>query len=264
MTPYEHLVLSFEGPIARITLNRPKALNALSMGLLAELLAAIRAAEEYADARLLVLEGQGRAFCGGFDLQGVASLFMGGGGPKAETLRPLAVMGEEVVTALDSTRLVTIASVHGYAIGGGFLLMSACDLRVVTEDTVCAIPEVDIGLPLVWGGVPLLVRELGPSLARDLVMTCRRFRPRDLPDTGFFHRLVDADNRVETVAALAKSLGAKPALALSQTKQQFLQRDGRREGRCDADLALEALMDPAFLPNAMRYLQGLRGKRSQD
>jgi enoyl-CoA hydratase/carnithine racemase len=121
-------------------------------------------------------------------------------------------------------RATTIAQVHGYAIGGALLLMMACDLRVVAEGTVFSIPEVDIGIPLAWGGIPRLVREIGPALTKELVMTCRRFTPEEAKGAGLVNRVVPEAALAEEVEKLAAELAGKPSVPVIITKESARRR----------------------------------------
>jgi enoyl-CoA hydratase/carnithine racemase len=114
---------------------------------------------------------------------------------------------------------VTISQVHGYAVGGGVVLMAACDLRVAAEDAVFFIPEIELGIPLAWGGIPRLVREIGPALTKELVMTCRRFTPQEAKTIGFLNRVVPAAQLESEVERLAQEIIDKPSVPVRITKE---------------------------------------------
>ena len=118
--------------------------------------------------------------------------------------------------ALERMRALTVAQVQGYAVGGGFLLMAACDLRVVAEDAVFFIPEVELGLPLAWGGVPRMVREIGPALTKELIITCRRFGPREV--APMVNRIVPPERLEEETLDLARRLTSMPTVPAAITK----------------------------------------------
>ena len=261
MSTYQTLSLTVEGAVAHVTLARPDAMNALGPETLQELLAAFESIDQRDDVRVVVLEGEGRAFSVGFDLRAMASL-MGAGLPSEAEIKEAALVGERMLDVLGRLKAVTIASVHGYAIGGGFLIMAACDLRVVSEGTMLSIPEVDIGLPLIWGGVPLLVRELGPGLTRDLVLTCRRFGPEELQGCGFIQQLVEPSNRQQKTAELAQRLASKPPVSLALAKQQLQRAAGLvSSAGTDAELFATAILHPDFIPTAMAYVQKIQAKQ---
>jgi enoyl-CoA hydratase/carnithine racemase len=116
-------------------------------------------------------------------------------------------------------RAVTIAQVQGYAVGGGVVLMAVCDLRVAAEDASFFIPEIDLGIPLAWGGIPKLVREIGPAMTKELVMTCRRFSPMEAKAIGFIIRVVPPAKLQTEVEELARELLAKPSVPVAITKE---------------------------------------------
>ena len=120
--------------------------------------------------------------------------------------------------AIEEMRSVTIARIHGWCVGGGFVLASACDLRVAAASTRFSIPEVDLGIPLTWGAIPRLVRDIGPALTKELVMTCRTFDADEARSIGFLNRVVADDNLVAAVDELAATLAGKAKLALLATK----------------------------------------------
>ena len=126
------------------------------------------------------MRGNGRAFTAGADL---AAFTDGGGVDRAGT-----DAGRVMAEAITAMQAVTVAAIHGHCVGGGVVLAATCDLRVAAEDVRFVIPEVDLGIPLAWGGIPRLVREVGPAATRDLVMTCRPFGAAEAQALGFVNR----------------------------------------------------------------------------
>ena len=155
--------------IAILEFARPNNLNALSRQCLSELVTASTWLGQQSEVRVVIIRGQGRAFCAGFDLNDFATA-----DPNI-SLHASADLGRLATEALTNIPQVTIAAVHGHCVGGGVVLAGACDLRVASDDARFSIPEVDLGIPLAWGGIPRLVREIGPTATRELVLTCRPF-----------------------------------------------------------------------------------------
>lgn len=202
-------------PVASIVLNRPDRLNALSRVVLREIAAIARwldAADTAADIKVVVVRGEGRAFCAGFDLDDFTSLDGGG------SSRDSADLGRIAAEALTDTRPLTVAAVHGHCVGGGLVLAAACDLRIASDDVRFSIPEVDLGIPLAWGGIPRLTRELGPAITKELVLTCRPFDAEEAKALRFLNRVVPADELVSTAEALAHELAGKSTFSLRATK----------------------------------------------
>ena len=267
---YETLRTRSEGAIGRLTLARPDRLNAIGLSMMREIRAAAQAFDAQPQVRVVVVEGEGRSFCAGADLKDspVAEATPREGGPSWAERREVGQMGLRMADALEGMRAVTIARVHGHAVGGGLVLMAACDLRVVAEDTVLSIPEVDLGIPLAWGGIPRLVREIGPALTKELVMTCRRFTPREARAAGFVNRVVAPERLDAEVDALAATLAAKPSVPVTITKEH-VNAIARHNGEgstafADGDALLASVFDPESLEAARNYRKrALGGAGSQ-
>ena len=139
------------------------------------------------------------------------------------------------------------------------LLVAACDLRVAADDVRFSIPEVDLGIPLAWGGIPRLVRELGPAITKELVLTCRPFGAAEAHALRFVNRVVPADRVAAEADALAAELASKPWFSLRATKTQVnaaldeIAGTGRSSN--DADSMVAALADEESRSTARAYLE---------
>ena len=163
--------------------------------------------------KVVVISGEGRSFSAGFDLSDPTWAELG---PPEQS----AVVGRAMAEAIGRMEALTIASIHGHCVGGAVVLASACDLRVVAAGATFRIPEVDLGIPLFWTGVPRLTRELGPALTKELILTGRSFDAVEAHAIRFANRLVADDELEGQTNALAAELAAKPALVLRATKRQ--------------------------------------------
>lgn len=239
-----------DGARGVVVLCRPRKRNALGREVLQGLAEAAAWFDGRPEVRVIVLQGEGPSFCGGADIEDFAALLSGG--DLHESGRQIAAVGRAAIDAIRGLSAVTVASVHGHAIGGGLLLMAACDLRVAADDLVMSLPEVDLGIPLTWGGLALLQAEVGVGRTRDLVMTGRRWTAEEAHAAGFVHRCVPADDRQRVTEALVQGLLEKPALPLSMTKTQL--RGPVDEG----ELLGRALADPGFMTAATAYLMKAR------
>jgi enoyl-CoA hydratase/carnithine racemase len=209
-----------QGPRGRLVLNRPERLNAVNATMLRELAQAARWFDEHRELRVVIVSGAGRAFCAGADLKdSPAGEAFADGGKSWLYRREAGQYGLRAADALEQMRAVTIAQVHGWAVGGGVVLTAVCDLRVAADDAVFFIPEVDLGLPLAWGGIPRLVREIGPAMTKELVMTCRRFGAAEGKALGFLNRVVPPSQLEPEVEALAAELAEKPSVPVVVTKE---------------------------------------------
>jgi enoyl-CoA hydratase/carnithine racemase len=238
--------------VATVVLHRPERLNALSRVLLGELVDACRWLDDRHELKVVVVRGEGRCFSAGFDLDDFASA-----GPDVSP-RAAADLGRLAAEALTDVRALTIAAVHGHCVGGALVLAAACDLRLAADDARFSIPEVDLGIPLAWGGIPRLVRELGPAITKELVLTCRPFDAAEAHSLRFVNRVVPAAELVTAAEALAAELATKPAFALRTTKQQVNavteEIAGTRRNANDADTLAVALHDPESRAASRRYL----------
>ena len=249
---YSTLEVSAEGAIGRIWLNRPKSLNALSIELLTELADAARYFDSQSQIRTVIIAGRGRAFCAGADLQGFPQLDDAG-------LRAAADAGRVMADALEAMQAVTIAQIHGWCVGGGLVLAAACDLRLAADDARFSIPEVDLGIPLAWGGIPRLVREIGPALTKELVLTCRTFDADEARSAGFLNRSLGADGLAEAVQALAEQIATKPAQPVLATKRHTnavtANMIGLDRSWSDADSLIAGLLDPECTQAREAYIK---------
>ena len=249
---FKTLDVEVEDRVGRVTMNRPEKLNALSRELMSEIVQLGAWLKLREDIRVIVFSGAGRSFCAGFDLNDFSSASAG------ESPRQAADLGRLATNALTDVPQLTIAAVHGHCVGGGVVFVAACDLRVATTETTFTIPEVDLGIPLAWGGIPRLVREIGPALTKELVLTCRPFGADEAKSIGFINQVVAPGDLETTVTELAENLASKTLYSLHSTKQQVnavmeeIAGTGRSAG--DADMLVYAMRDPESREATARYL----------
>jgi len=201
--------------IGTLTINRPERRNALSWTVIAELRAAVRAARDDPEVRVLVLTGAGdKAFCAGADLTGMAdgASFLELHAGRAE----LAGLFDE----LWSLGKPTLARVRGFALAGGFGLALACDLVVASSDAQFGTPEIDVGLWPYMITVPLS-RSMAPKKALELMLTGRRVPADEGERLGFVNRVVAPEELDHAVAELASTLAAKPPAVMRLGRDSF-------------------------------------------
>lgn len=258
MTKYETIEVHVDGPRASLQLARPDVLNALSSVVLAEIEQAAMELDDLPDLKVVVVSGQGRAFCAGADVNGFAD----------QASRRQRDQGWRTARALEQLGAVTVARIQGWCVGGGVVLASACDLRVAADDARFLIPEVDLGIPLAWGGIPRLVREIGPALTKELVMTCRPFDAAEAQRIGFVNRVVAPTDLDAAVESLVGSLVDKASFALLSVKAhtnavaESMVHTGGSWG--DAELLWAGFMDPEGAEARARYVERLAQRRNSD
>ena len=210
---YETIKLTIEPPIAWITLNRPEKLNAINRKMINELMAVINRLENepFDKVRVIVIKGAGRAFSAGADL----TMFSEEEPTEAYlTSRML----QELTNKLEALNRPVIAMIHGYALGGGFELALACDLRIASEDAVLGLPEVTLGLMPGSGGVKRLVRLIGLGKAKELVLTGVRLTAREAEELGIVNKVVPLNELENEVKSIALKLAEEPPIALMIAK----------------------------------------------
>jgi enoyl-CoA hydratase/carnithine racemase len=140
---------------------------------------------------------------------------------------------------------------------------AACDLRVATDSARFSIPEIDLGIPLAWGGIPRLVREIGPALTKELVITCREFSPAEAKAAGFLNRVVDETELDTAVETLANQVASRPVFPVAATKAHVnavtAQMVGAGRAWSDADSLIGGLLDPECEAARQAYVRA-RGR----
>ena len=209
-----------EAGVAGITLNRPEARNALSLELIEALAAAVEAVASDRSVRVVVLAGEGKSYCAGMDLKGVL----------ADPVRMGMMLRTLAMVTLKIRRLAvpTIARVQGAAMGGGCGLMVVPDFAVTHPEAKLGYPEVSLGVcPAVVA--PWLIRKIGPGRARAMLIAGGAIDGREAHQIGLASHLCPLEKLDETTNALAQSLVAGGAEALSETKRWLNELDGSLE-----------------------------------
>jgi enoyl-CoA hydratase/carnithine racemase len=260
---FDTIEVAVDGARGELTLARPAKLNPLSSHTLGEIEAAARWFDGFDDLKVVVVSGQGRAFSAGAD---VSSFGAASAEQAARSPRDDGDSGWRMARAMDEMRAVTVAKIRGWCVGGGLVLAAVCDLRVAGRSARFSIPEVELGIPLAWGGIPRLVREIGPAMTKELVMTCREFGPDEARAAGFLNRVVDDEALDDEVEGLVATLLRMPKLALLATKAHTNavteSMVGTGRSWADVDGLLGGLRDPEGRASAQRYLERMRGARS--
>ncbi len=200
--------------LVTVVLNRPASLNAINTEMHEELQEVCTRLRVDHEARVVILTGAGRAFSAGADVKAAAPP------PVANALeaRVRAEIGSRTSEALEALPQVTIGAVNGLAIGGAVVFLSCLDIRLAAESAWFSIPEVDLDIPLTWSALPRLMRELGPALTKELVMTCDRFGSADALRFRFVSHVYPDSELMPSARALAAKLLSKEPLALARTK----------------------------------------------
>lgn len=198
-------------------LNRPEALNALSRELRAELIAAVEAADADEAIRAIVICGSEEVFAAGADIKMLSEVDLAGA---IELGR-----GKSLFQTVADCRTPVIAAVSGFALGGGFELVLACDLVIASDTAVFGFPEVTLGIIPGGGGTQRLARVAGKQRAMELVLTGRRIDVHEAKKLGIIADIAKKRDWRENFEALAATISRRPPLAVKLAKQAVLAAD---------------------------------------
>ena len=226
------LLLTMEGDLAAITLNRPKVHNALSIELSDMLVQAIQVIKRSTDVKFVVIKGAGNTFCAGDDIK---EMFQWGNDEHGKSTQgPNGVMRrvriyQDMANSLEELDKLTICAVDGMAVGGGLEITMACDFVIATERARWGMPEVDSGITPGWGGTTRLSRYIGKRRTKEINILGALMSAQRAVDWGLWNRVVPDDGLDAEVEALLELLRSKNLQACRQLK--FIINRG-----CETDL----------------------------
>ncbi len=211
---YETLGIDRDGSLMTVRFNRPAKRNAINRQMHLELQALCRRLTDDFETRVVILTGEGSGFSSGAD----TSEWREAASINELEVRHTSGLGSRTSAAIEGLDQITIAAIHGFAIGGALVLTACCDLRVAGESAWFSIPEVELGLPLSWNALPRLAREIGHARALELTITCDRFSARQACDYGLVTHLVADGEEEKTARDLAAKIISRPQLPVALTK----------------------------------------------
>src|SRR5712692_2138539 len=207
----ETMLCTLDGPLARLHFNRPEALNAANWTWVQNLVTATDYLAQSSETRVVIVSGEGRAFCSGLDTKELA---------KGNLTIDWFETWERGVTALENLNAISIAAIQGYCLGGGLQVALASDLRIASTDAVLSIPAVREGVVAALGPMRL-ARLVGASLAKQLCLLGHRFSAEEGVALQVIHEAVAPGDLEERALAVAKELLEIPFTALLHTKRQI-------------------------------------------
>jgi len=223
---FDTLSVSLDAHIATITLNRPDKANAMNLAMWHEIRKAFQWVDATPEARVAVLEGEGKVFTAGIDLQ----MMMGLGtqiqndcdGRMRESLRAVILDLQDTLTSLERCRKPVLAAIHGACIGGGIDLISCADMRYCSADAYFSIKEIDIGMVADVGTLQRLPRLIGDGMARELAYTGRRVEAAEARDIRLVNRVFESREALQAgVREIAAAIAAKSPLSIRGSKEMI-------------------------------------------
>lgn len=222
----ETVSISVEAHIATVRLNRPEKMNAMNLQMWHEIRSAFRYVDDTPDIRVAVLEGEGKAFTAGIDLQ----MMMGLGqqirndcdGRMRESLRRIILDLQDTLSSLERCRKPVLAAVHGACVGGGIDLITCADMRYCSADAWFTIKEIEIGMTADVGTLQRLPRLIGEGMARELAYTARKVDAAEAREIRLVNRVFESPEALrEGVHSIAADIASKAPLAVRGVKEMI-------------------------------------------
>lgn len=212
---YENVILEKEDRTAILSINRPKALNALNANTLLDIKSAVEAVISDPDIDVLIITGVGdKAFVAGADIAYMQKL------PALEA-RAFAILGQQVFRLIELMDKPVIAAVNGFALGGGCELAMACDIRLASDQALFGQPEVGLGVTPGYGGTQRLPRLIGEGRAKELIYSANNINAEEAYRVGLVNHIYPAESLMEEAKKLAKKIASKAPLAVRLSKNQI-------------------------------------------
>ncbi len=247
-----------DGPVRRITLNRPEKHNALSVSMQKQLHEAVRAVRFDEEARALIITGAGHTFCAGDDIaefpvmntrklafDSATPLAAPASDPQANGFLIVSMFQETAAMLESLTDVVTIAAVDGVCMGGGLELTLCCDFVLATPESRWGMPEIDMGITPGWGGCTRLQRYAGRRRTREINLLGYEFSGRQAEQWDLVNRVVAREDLEAEVQAVTELMLAKSRYAIRRTKHVLR---NAADGVLSQAAAFELPVDPAAGP----------------
>ena len=252
---YRYLSVQREGPIERLTLNRPDVRNAFNDEVIAELTAWATAAAADRSLRIVVLAGAGKVFSAGADAAWMARMV---DYSREDNVRDARAMAE-MFRVLDTLPAAMVGRIHGAALGGGCGLTAVCDIAVAEETAVFGFTETKLGiLPAVIS--PYVLPKIGPSAARELFLTGMRFSATRAREIGLVHEVVPPSELETAIQRYVDELASAAPSAIAAAKALIPRVWGRSPADA-ADLTAEAIAGQRVTPEGQDGLRAFLAKR---
>lgn len=235
MAGTEPVYLSVNDRVAEVVLNRPEKLNAIDHATLRALEECVAKVNDDRSVRVMIVRGEGRAFCSGADLTSVS-----GNVENPDRLAAFMKYWHEVFGRLADSPVPSIAAVHGIAFAGGFELMQACDFAVVADDARIGDQHANYGLFPGGGGSQRLPRIIGERRAKWLILSGETMDPQDALQAGLVNAVCPPDRYLDKAREMAATLAEKSPVGMAGMKQTI--RLGLAAGSLESAMEIERVM----------------------
>ncbi len=212
MKEFQTIKIEVEGALCTLTIDRPKALNALSTLVLDELQQAFDELSTRDDLRVVIITGAGRSFVAGADIAEIVNF-------SPAQAKAFGRKGTKVFRTIEMLPIPVIAAVNGFALGGGCELLLSCDIRIASSNAKFGQPEVGLGIPPGFGGTQRLPQVIGEARAKELIYTGRIIDAEEAYRIGLLNRVVEPDALLPTARALAAEIASRSPYAVRLSKE---------------------------------------------
>jgi len=218
-----NFIFEKQGSITTITFSRPERRNCLNEEVIFDFEKLLHTVRDDRETRALIVTGTGTAFCSGADVSALK------GSEDREQQRVFSKQAGKrmprligrVFDVLANLDIVTIGAINGYAVGGGWSWALAFDFCLAVEVAEFWIPEVDMAVPYRGAPAKVLAARLGPWRAKEAILMCRHYKASELLAFGVINRVVKADELIPVAQELARTMAAKPAEAIANSKRDI-------------------------------------------
>ncbi len=210
---YQHILVSKEGPIGIVRLNRPKVLNALSLDLVRELVEALEELDKDHSVYVIIITGDEKAFAAGADLKEMSDA------------TPVSLLLGRRFEYWDRFRKISkpiIAAVSGYCLGGGNELAMNCDIIIASETASFGQPEVNVGIMPGAGGTQRLPRLVGKQKAMEMILIGKSISADEAYRIGLVNRVVPVESLMDEAKKMANEIASKPPISVRAAKEAIL------------------------------------------
>lgn len=222
------VLLEIDEHIALVTINRPSALNALSIEVLSDLEKTFDELQTNKNIYAVILTGSGeKSFVAGADISEMKD-------KDEKDAEVYGIFGNNIFLKIENFRCPIIACINGFALGGGLELALSCDIRIASSNARFALPETSLGITPGFGGTQRLSRLIGSGRAKELIFTCRQIKADEALQIGLVNKVVELNELMNEAKDMARTIAKNAPIAVKQAKKSI--NDG---GQCDIENAIK-------------------------
>jgi enoyl-CoA hydratase len=254
---FECIMYEKEDGIATIKLNRPKVLNAMNKQLWLDFQEALEDVKNDPEIKVLIITGEGRAFSTGADLKDSKDRTI-------EQYRDYLVELQETSRKIIRFEKPTLAAINGYALGSGYELALACDIRIAAEEAKIGSPEARVTSSVTGGAMRLVQDLIGPGKAKELLFTAQYIDGKEAERIGLVNKAVPLDRLMDETRDMAKKIAENSAFSIKMIKRGLNMARGEVSLEALMDYEIEACLACVFTKERQESLKEFEGRKKKD